>query len=159
MTLVYRRKVLIGKVWYLNAFFSFCNRPKAYFLLFFEQRDKQEVLQKNLYCLPEIYVCWKNLFLNWRSVILKESNTVNSTTNLSTLGLLTNQSMISESGVMEWRHQRHLFRLCRPFPLFPAHCFTKNLLIIQADTIWESCNWLAKSRAKLAFIKWTVSDQ
>ena len=54
-----------------------------YFLLFLEPRDKWKVSQRNLYCLLEIRVL-KNLFLNCRSVILKERDTVNSNTNLST---------------------------------------------------------------------------
>ena len=39
------------------------------------------------------------------------------TPNLSTLSDLTSQSMIPESGIMEWRHQRHVSRLRRPLPL------------------------------------------
>ena len=34
-----------------------------------------------------------------------------------TLRHLTNQSMIPESGIMEWRHQRYVSRLCHSFPL------------------------------------------
>ena len=52
-----------------------------------------------------------------RSAILKEHDTVNSTANLSTWRHLTNQSMIPESGIMERRHQKHVSRLRRPFPL------------------------------------------
>ena len=44
-------------------------------------------------------------------------SSVNNRVNLSTLLHLTNQSMIPESGIMEWQHQRYVSRLCRPFPL------------------------------------------
>ena len=59
----------------------------------------------------------KNLFPDSRSVKLKERDTVKSTANLSTWRHLTNQSMIPESGIMEQRHQKHVSRLRRPFPL------------------------------------------
>ena len=49
-------------------------------------------------------------------MILKERDTVNSTTNLSTWRHLTKQSMIPESSIMEWWHQRHVSRLLCPFP-------------------------------------------
>ena len=100
----------------LNACFSFCNRSQAYFLLFLESRDKPKVLQTNLYCLLEVCVL-TNLFPNCRSVILKECDTVKSTSNLSTWRLLTNQSMIPESGIMERWHLRHVSRLRCPFAL------------------------------------------
>ena len=105
----------------LNACFSFCNRSQAYFLLFLEPRDKRkvsaEVSQRHLYCLLQIYPCFKNVFPNCRSVTLKERDTVNGTANLSTWRHLTSQSMIPESGIKERRNQRHVSRLRRPFPL------------------------------------------
>ena len=86
--------------------FSFSNRSQIYFLLFLELRDEWKVSQRNLHCFP-----------NTRSVTLKDRDTVNITANLSTWRHLTNQSMIPESGIMERRHQGHVYRFCRPFPI------------------------------------------
>ena len=97
--------------------FSFYNRSQAHFLLFLEPKDKRKVSQRNLYCCSDRNSCFKNLFPHSRSVKLKERDTVNSTANLSTWRHLTNQSMIPESGIMEQRHQKHVSRLRRPFPL------------------------------------------
>lgn len=44
-------------------------------------------------------------------------SSVNNRVNLSTLLHLTNKSVIPESGIMEWQHQRYVSRFCRPFPL------------------------------------------
>ena len=60
------------------------------------------------------------VFLNSRSVTLKERDTVNSTANLSTWRHLTDQSMIPESGIMEQRHQRRVSRLRA---LFSSPCY------------------------------------
>ena len=89
--------------------FSSSNWSQIYFLLFLELRDEQKVSQRNLYCFP-----------NSRSLTLKEHNTVNSTTNLPTWRHLTNQSMIPESGIMEWRHQSMSPGYAALSP-FPAH--------------------------------------
>ena len=48
---------------------------------------------------------------------MTERDIVNSTANLSTWRHLTNQSTTPESGIMERRHQRHVSRLRRPFPI------------------------------------------
>ena len=96
--------------------FLFATDHRYVFLLFLEPRDRRKVSQRNLYCLLEIRVL-KNLCLNCRSMILKECDSVNSTTNLSTWRHWINQSMIPESGIMEQRHQRHVCRLRHPFPL------------------------------------------
>ena len=84
--------------------FSFSNRSQIHFLLFLEPRAERKVSQRNLHCFPKA-----------RSVTLKERDTVNITTNRSTWRHLTNQSMIPESGIMEGRHQRHVYRLRLPF--------------------------------------------
>ena len=100
----------------MNASFSFCNKSQEYFWLFLKPRGMRKVPERNLYCLLEIRVL-KNLFPTCRSVTLKQLDTINSTANLSTCRHLTNQSMIPESGIMERRHQRHVFRLRCPFYL------------------------------------------
>jgi len=101
--------------------FSSSNRSQIYFLLFLELRDEQKVSQRNLYCFP-----------NSRSLTLKEHNTVNSTTNLPTWRHLTNQSMIPESGIMEWRHQSTSpgYATLSPFPAHRWACFTRELFPI-----------------------------
>ena len=90
--------------------FSFCNESQAHFCSSW-CRGRSEKSRK------EICFLARNLFANSRSVTVKERDTVNSTTNLSTWSHLTNQSMIPESGVMKRRNQRHVSRLRRPFPL------------------------------------------
>ena len=63
----------------LNATSSFCNRSQAYFFCSSWSRGISEKPRKEIARNP----CWKNLFPNCRSVILRERDTVNSTANLS----------------------------------------------------------------------------
>ena len=90
--------------------FSFCNESQAHFCSSW-CRGRSEKNRK------EICFLARNLFAKSRSVKVKERDTVNSTTNLSTWSHLTNQSMIPESGIMKRRNQRHVSRLRCPFPL------------------------------------------
>ena len=103
---VYHTLESIKRAWHLKAYFYFCNRPHAYFLLFFELRDKQKVLQRNF------NLCFKKTIFP-----IIEGAWFWKRANLSTLRHLTNQSMIPESDIMEGQHQRHASRLCSPFPL------------------------------------------
>ena len=105
-----------------------------------------------------------SLKTHWRIPVLKEHDIspVNSTSNLSTLRHLTNHSVISEPGVVEWwQRQRHVSRLRRPFslpssmcgplhlPVFfcwlfqPVFCLFPSLQILLPGSVIVSVNLLA----------------
>ena len=97
--------------------FSFCTDHRHIFCSSCSRRISEKSRKEICIAAPIEIRVLKNLFPDSRSVKLKERDTVNSTAHLSTWRHLTNQSMIPESGIMERRHQKHVSRLRRPFPL------------------------------------------
>ena len=135
VTVVYHRRVQKDR--YFECFFSFCNRPQAYLLVFFEPSDWYAIsLAQNFVLLARnSWLRKEKCFPNLKE---RDISTVSNTANLSTLRHLTNHSMIPESGIMGRLHQRHVSRLRRAFPspVHPWACFAHRYFLLFHPVCW-----------------------
>ena len=81
----------------------------------YAKKCAKKLLLPNLICSKSMFTVWKHkAFPNWKSVWFHLSTVWQI---WQKMRHLTNHSMITEYGIMEQRHQRHVSRLCPSFSL------------------------------------------